>query len=155
MIFLTLIIYFVYVLNVRYFPPDLMFWLGCSPLANNIFVGGIIVVIVCSDTANDMRGRKDKLIMGCERGGNYKKDVILGSYNMKVKYPFMMRYVPSGGDWKDMVMCWFLNHILSKDLDGNDILGRLKGHERKFVNYMTKYKMAPRYTVAALKYRDP
>lgn len=30
-------------------------------------------MIVHSDTANDKRDRKDKLIMGCERGENYKR----------------------------------------------------------------------------------
>ena len=33
----------------------------------------IIIVIVRSHTANGIRGRKDKLIVDCERGGNYKK----------------------------------------------------------------------------------
>lgn len=35
------------------------------------FVGkqhGIVVVTIHSDTVNGMIGRKDKLIMGCERG---------------------------------------------------------------------------------------
>lgn len=35
---------------------------------------GIIVVNVLSDTANGKRGRKDKLIVGYERGGNYKRN---------------------------------------------------------------------------------
>ncbi|XP_058756891.1 protein FAR1-RELATED SEQUENCE 5-like [Vicia villosa] len=43
------------------------------------------------------------------------------------------------------------NHKLSNDLEGNDILVRLKDHDRKFVNEMTEYNMAARYIVAALK----
>lgn len=45
--------------------------------------------------------------------------------------------------------------MLAKDLNGNDVLGRLKDHEIKFVNNMTKYNMALRYIVATLKDRDP
>lgn len=46
------------------------------------------------------------------------------------------------------------NHQLSKNLNVNDILNRLKDHERQFVNDMTKYNMAQRYIVVALKDKD-
>ena len=104
---------------------------------------GIIVVIVCSDTTNGMRGRKYRLIMGCEIGGNYKKkDVIVTSYTMKVKYPIMLISVPSGSGWKVTVKCEFHNHVIVKNIEDDGALGRLKDSERKFVNYMTKYNMA-------------
>lgn len=91
---------------------------------------------------NEMRERKNKLIMDCERRGNYKKkDVIAGSYTMKVKCRFMLRFVPSGSGWKITVRCGFHNHILFKYLDGNDVLGLLKDHEIKFLNDMIKYNM--------------
>ncbi|XP_050897839.1 uncharacterized protein LOC127104715 [Lathyrus oleraceus] len=94
--------------------------------------------------------------MSCERGGNYKKkDVVVESYTMKVKCPFMLRFVSSGSGWKVTVRCGFHNHMLAKDLNENDTPDRLKDHERKFVNDMTKYNMAPRYIVAALKDRYP
>src|ERR1051325_6890648 len=107
-----------------------------------------------------MRGRKDKFTMGCDRGGNYKKknkaaapsDV---TYSMKVKCPFRLRSVPSGDGWKVMVRCGMHNHKLDKELVGHDILGRLKEEERKIVNDMTKYNMAPRYIASALKDKDP
>lgn len=67
----------------------------------------------------------------------------------------MLRFVPSGSGWKVTVRCGFHNQTLSKDLDGKDVLGHLKDHEIKFVNDMTKYNMAPRYIVTALKDRDP
>ncbi|XP_050888704.1 uncharacterized protein LOC127093845 [Lathyrus oleraceus] len=54
-----------------------------------------------------------------------------------------------------MVGCGFHNHELFEDLDSHDILHRLKVHERQFVNDMTKYNMAPRYIVYALKDKDP
>lgn len=120
---------------------------------------GIIVVIVRSDTANDQWGRKDKLIKDCERGGNYKRKNTFesskssnGTYS---KCPFRVRSTLSGSDWKVMVWCGFHNHKLSEDLDGHDILDRLKVHERQFVNDMTKYNMTPWYTISSLKDKDP
>lgn len=50
-----------------------------------------------------------------------------------------------------MVRCGFHNHKLSEELDDHDILDNLKVHERKFVNNMTKYNMAPLYIISALK----
>ena len=47
-----------------------------------------------------------------------------------------MRSEPSGSSWNVMVRCELHNHQLSKDLDDHDILGRLKDHERKFMNDM-------------------
>ncbi|XP_050919598.1 uncharacterized protein LOC127137155 [Lathyrus oleraceus] len=124
----------------------------------DVFIGkqhGIIVVDIRSNTANGMRWRKDKLIMDCERGENYKKkNVIAGSYTIKVKCPFMLRSVSSGSGWKVTVRCEFHNNTLSKDLERDGVLGRLKYHERKFVNDMTKHNMTPRYIVVALKDRD-
>ncbi|XP_050920574.1 uncharacterized protein LOC127138225 [Lathyrus oleraceus] len=121
----------------------------------------IIIVIVRSDTANGKRCRKDKLIMGCKRGVNYKRNNTSkssksskGIYSMKVKCPFRLRSTLSGSGWKMMVMYGFHNNKLSKDLDGHDILGRLKVHERQFVNDMTKYIMDPQYIVSALKDKD-
>ncbi|CAI8612974.1 unnamed protein product [Vicia faba] len=121
---------------------------------------GIVVVINRFDYANGLRERKDKLIMGCDKGGNYKnKNESLkpsdGNYTMKVRCPFRLRSVPSGIGWKVMVRCGMHNHRLDKDLEGHDILDRLKDHERKFVNDMTKYNMAPRYIIYALKDKDP
>ncbi|XP_050910015.1 uncharacterized protein LOC127123879 [Lathyrus oleraceus] len=74
---------------------------------------------------------------------------------MKVKCPFRLRSALSGTGWKVMVRCGLHNHKLSENLDGHDILGRLKVHERQFINDMTKYNMASRYIVPALKNKYP
>lgn len=65
---------------------------------------------VSSDTANGKRGRKDKLIMGCERGRDYKSKNAYeisksseGIYIMKLKYPLRLRSAPSGSGWKVIV----------------------------------------------------
>ena len=47
------------------------------------------------------------------------------------------------------------NHKLDKELVGHANLGRLKEEEIKFVNDMTKYNMAPRYIMSALKDKYP
>ena len=89
------------------------------------------------DPANGKRGRKDKLIMDRERGGNYKRENASksnkyseGIYSMKVKCPFRPRSVPSGSGWKVIVRCGLQNHKLYKDLEIHDILDRLKVYER-------------------------
>ncbi|KAI5438714.1 hypothetical protein KIW84_024441 [Lathyrus oleraceus] len=131
------------------FLPDILAWAQSVGKQHDI-----IDVTIRSDTTNGIRDIKN-LIMGCERGGNYqKKDAIAGSYALKVKCPFMLQSMPIGSSWKVTVRCEFHNHTLSKGLYGNDILGRVEDHERKFVIDMTKYNMAPRYIVAALKDRD-
>ncbi|XP_058734083.1 uncharacterized protein LOC131605790 [Vicia villosa] len=98
--------------------------------------------------------------MSCDRGGNYKKKnevaaPFYGNCTMKLICPFRLRYVPIGIGWKVMVKYGMHNHILDKDFIGHDILGRLKDYERKCVNDITKYNMASRYIVSALKDKDP
>lgn len=73
---------------------------------------------------------------------------------MKVKCPFRLRFVSAGIGWKVIVRCKLHNHKLSKNLEGRDILGPLKDHERQFLNDMTKYNMTPRYIVISLKDKD-
>lgn len=73
---------------------------------------------------------------------------------MKVKCPFMLRYVSGGIGWKVIFRGELHNHKRSKDLEYHDILSRLKDHKRQFVNDMTKYNMILRYIVATLKNKD-
>ncbi|XP_058746934.1 uncharacterized protein LOC131619913 [Vicia villosa] len=74
-----------------------------------------------------------------------------GNSTMRLKCLFRLRYDLSGTGWKVVVKCRMHNHRLDKDLLGHDILDRLKGDERKFVNDMTKYNMAPRYRLPLLE----
>ncbi|XP_058764157.1 uncharacterized protein LOC131637575 [Vicia villosa] len=92
---------------------------------------GVAVVTIRSDSANGMRGRKDKLIMGCDRGGNYKKKNEVaapsdGNYTMRLRCPFRLRSASNGIGWKVVVKCGMHNHRLDKDMLSHDILGRLK-----------------------------
>lgn len=67
---------------------------------------GIIFVTIRFDNANEIRWKKDKFSMGCERWGNCKRRILFyGSYSLKVKCSFMLRYVPSGSSLKVMVRC--------------------------------------------------
>ncbi|XP_058784801.1 uncharacterized protein LOC131659661 [Vicia villosa] len=117
---------------------------------------GVVVVTILFDSSNGMPGRKDKLIMGCDRGGNYKKKNEVaapsdGNSTMRLRCPFRLRSTLNVIGWKVVVKCEMHNHILDKDMLGHDILGRLKYDERKFVNDMTKYNMAPRYRLPLLE----
>ncbi|XP_058772558.1 uncharacterized protein LOC131646563 [Vicia villosa] len=140
----------------QYFVTDMVLEWACAIGRTH----GVVVVTIQSDSANGMRGRKDKLIMGYDRGGNYKKknEVVAsfdGNYTMRLRCPFRLRSAPSGISWKVVVKCGMHNHRLDKDMLGHDILGHLKYDERKFMNDMIEYNMAPRYIVCALKDRDP
>lgn len=152
MISLTLIIYFVYVVKVRYFPPGLTFWHERSPLVNNmVLLLGLFILI---SQMGWERGKINWLWVMKEkeitRTRMWLKAVIVWKWNAHLCWD-----VSSGIGWNVTVKCRFNNHIIAKDLDGHDVLRHLKDHERNFVNDMTKYNMAPRYIVAALKYRDP
>ncbi|XP_058733588.1 uncharacterized protein LOC131605222 [Vicia villosa] len=70
---------------------------------------------------------------------------------MRIKCPFRLRSVPSGASWKVMVRYAMHTYRLYGGLEGHDILGRLKDDEKKFVNDMTKYNMAPRYWIPLLE----
>ncbi|XP_058742346.1 uncharacterized protein LOC131614814 [Vicia villosa] len=147
----------------QYFVTDIIFESRDKVLEWTRAIGknhGIVVVTIRSESANGMRGRKDKFIIGCDRGGNYKnKNEVAapsdGHSTMRLRCPFRLRSVLSGIGWKVMVKCGMHNHRLDTDMLGHDILDRLKDDGRKFVNDMTKYNMAPRYTVSALKDKDP
>ncbi|XP_027189060.2 uncharacterized protein [Cicer arietinum] len=118
---------------------------------------GILIVTIRSDKANGIRGRKDKLILGCERGGRYKSESKKSvTCSHKENCPFTLRCVPLsvGEGWKISVRCGTHNHELLDTVTGHSYLGRLNEEERKFVNDMTKYKLAPRFILNALKVRN-
>lgn len=115
----------------------------------------IIVVIIHHDTINRQGVKIEKLILGCERGENYKNKIKLEvTHSRRVKCPFKLSFVPKKYGWNITVRCCIHNHDLVEDLDIHDILGCLKPKERYFVNDMTNYHKAPRFMVVALKYID-
>lgn len=78
----------------------------------------IIVVTICSDTTDGLRARNDKLILGCEKGENYKnKGKSKVTCSRSVVCFFRLRSVPYGCGWYIKVRCGIHNHRLIDDLD--------------------------------------
>ena len=54
------------------------------------------VIITCSDTKIDKRGRSDKVIFGCDKGGKYQEgDSVTQSATKKCGCPFKISSTPS------------------------------------------------------------
>ncbi|XP_052734136.1 uncharacterized protein LOC128196674 [Vigna angularis] len=91
---------------------------------------GFVVVIVRSDIATGVRGRKTYVILGCERGGKYRKykaDAVASVYGTrKCECPFRLKGKPcsDGAGWVLKVMCGHHNHELAETLVGHPYAGR-------------------------------
>lgn len=90
----------------------------------------IIVATVRSDTTNGQRGRTHKLILGCEGGGNDKKQKRLKvTCGKRVKYHFKLSSLSSDCGRNITIRCGIHKHYLVKYLNGHNILGCLKPDE--------------------------
>ncbi|XP_052730098.1 uncharacterized protein LOC128195740 [Vigna angularis] len=91
---------------------------------------GFVVIIVRSDIATGVRGRKTFVILGCERGEKYRKykaDAVASVYNTrKCECPFRLKGKPcsDGVGWVLKVMCGHHNHELAETLVGHPYAGR-------------------------------
>ncbi|XP_052734054.1 uncharacterized protein LOC128196611 [Vigna angularis] len=105
---------------------------------------GFVVVIVRSDIATGVRGRKTFVILGCERGGKYRKykaDTVASVYGTrKCECPFRLKGKPclDGAEWVLKVMCGHHNHELAETLVGHPYAGRLNMSEQSLLVDMTK-----------------
>ncbi|XP_052734171.1 PKS-NRPS hybrid synthetase cheA-like [Vigna angularis] len=105
---------------------------------------GFVVVIVRSDIATGVRGRKTYVILGCERGGKYRKykaDAVASVYGTrKCECPFRLKGKPcsDGAGWVLKVMCGHHNHELAETLVGHPYAGRLNTSEKSLLVDMTK-----------------
>ncbi|XP_052728461.1 uncharacterized protein LOC128195266 [Vigna angularis] len=105
---------------------------------------GFVVVIVRSDIATGVRGRKTFVILGCERGGKYRKykaDAVASVYGTrKCECPFRLKGKPcsDGAGWVLKVMCGHHNHELAETLVGHPYAGRLNTSEKSLLVDMTK-----------------
>ncbi|XP_045819492.1 protein FAR1-RELATED SEQUENCE 5-like [Trifolium pratense] len=88
------------------------------------------IIITRSDKKNEIRGRNDKLILGCDK-----------------------RVAPStdGSGWKVRVIHGVHNHGLPDQYHGHPHKTRLTDDENKRVEDLTKRKVAPRHIVLDLK----
>ncbi|KAK2369948.1 protein FAR1-RELATED SEQUENCE [Trifolium repens] len=117
------------------------------------------VVIVNSDYGDG--NRKQKLVLGCERGGTYKRA------SKKIKFeetgtrkcgcPFKLRgyFHNTTKDWHLSVVNGVHNHEFDKELDGHLVQGRLKPEEMELVAEMTRNLVPPRNIMSTMKDRDP
>ncbi|XP_052734040.1 uncharacterized protein LOC128196599 [Vigna angularis] len=105
---------------------------------------GFVVVIVRSDIATGVQGRKTFVILGCERGGKYRKykaDAVASVYGTrKCECPFRLKDKPclDGAGWVLKVMCGHHNHELAETLVGHHYAGRLNTSEKSLLVDMTK-----------------
>ncbi|XP_017434582.1 uncharacterized protein LOC108341406 [Vigna angularis] len=104
---------------------------------------GFVVVIIRSDKATGQPGRKTFVLLGCERGGKYRKykpDQPSAYGTRKCECPFQLRGKASrnGDGWVLQVICGYHNHDLAKTLVGHPYAGRLNPIEQAVLVDMTK-----------------
>ena len=118
----------------------------------------VIVIITCSDINTGKRGRSDKVIFGCDRGGKYKEgDRETQSATKKCNCPFKVRSTPSkdGSGWKIDVKCGVHNHGLPDRFEGHVFVSRLNDDDQQHIVDLSKRHVPPRHILLSLKERDP
>ncbi|KAI5392117.1 hypothetical protein KIW84_076780 [Lathyrus oleraceus] len=118
----------------------------------------VTVIISCSDTETGKRGRSNKLIFGCDKGGKHKStDSGTQSASKKCGCPFKIRSTPAkdGSGWKIDVKYGLHNHGLPDRLEGHSFIGRLTTDEKQHVADLTKRHVPPRHILLSLQDRDP
>ena len=124
---------------------DLLFWVREVGRQNNI-----VILITRSDTNTRKKGRSDKLILGCERGGKFNSASSSGSSKAsgphKCDCPFKLRRrsLSTGEGWILKVICGTQNHRLPRVMTGHSFMGRLTKDEKKIVREMTTNNVKPR-----------
>ncbi|CAJ2672967.1 unnamed protein product [Trifolium pratense] len=118
----------------------------------------VSIIITRSDKKNGIRGRNDKLILGCDKGGKYdSSESSTTTASKKCNCPFKIRAAPStdGSGWKVQVIHGVHNHGLPDQYHGHPRKARLTADENKRVQDLTKRKVAPRHIVLDLKDQNP
>ncbi|KAI5415151.1 hypothetical protein KIW84_040562 [Lathyrus oleraceus] len=118
----------------------------------------VTVIISRSDTETRKRGRSNKLIFGCDKGGKHKStDSGTQSASKKCGCPFKIRstLAKDGSGWKIDIKCGLHNHGLPDRLEGHSFIGRLTTDEKQHVADLTKRHVPPRHILLSLQDRDP
>ncbi|XP_058742218.1 PKS-NRPS hybrid synthetase cheA-like [Vicia villosa] len=118
----------------------------------------VTVIIARSDIKTGKRGRSDKLIFGCDRGGKYKKtDSETQSASKRCGCPFKIRSTSSkdGSGWKIDVKCGVHNHGLPDRFEGHAFVSRLNTDDKQHIVDLTKRHVPPRHILLSLQERDP
>ncbi|XP_073225793.1 uncharacterized protein [Cicer arietinum] len=121
--------------------------------------GGEAVMVDLPDIRNcdNTTKNKDKLILGCERSGQYRPwknfKPTRSTWSRKCECPFRLRGTPSnvGDGWYLHVVCGMHNHKLAKKLIGHAFLGRLSHEEKIVLGDMTKNMIKPRNILMTIK----
>ncbi|GAU50943.1 hypothetical protein TSUD_375430 [Trifolium subterraneum] len=132
---------------------DVLKWAEDFGIANKVSI-----IITRSDKKNGIRGRNDKLILGCDRGGKYDtSQSSTSTASKKCNCPFKLRATPSidGSGWKVQVQYGVHNHGLPDQYAGHPRKARLTAEENKHVEELTKCRVAPRNIVISLKEKNP
>lgn len=124
---------------------------------------GVVIVIRKSESPTSRR--RGRLILGCEHGGNYKRNdkcTPTGSKESrntdttKKGCPFNLKGLPQNdGKWKLQVLCGEHNHQLAEKLIGHPYVGRLTTEEMDYVRDLWKTNTRPRDILINLKEKFP
>ncbi|KAH1265364.1 hypothetical protein GmHk_01G001083 [Glycine max] len=108
-----------------------------------------VAVIIRSNTNTSSRGRTSFVLIGCERSGEYRRDI----GTRKCGCPFKLRGKPmvGGQGWMVKLMCGIHNHELAKSLVGHPYVRRLTKAEKILTADMTKSMVKPRNILLTLK----
>ncbi|XP_068477380.1 PKS-NRPS hybrid synthetase cheA-like [Phaseolus vulgaris] len=118
---------------------------------------GFCIVILRSDTSTGQRGRKTFVLLGCERGGQYKpykKDLqVTESGTRKCGCPFRLRGYPVKSDegWILKLICGSHNHELANTLVVHPYAGRFTCSEKSMLMDMTDSLVKPRNILLTMK----
>ncbi|XP_058766295.1 PKS-NRPS hybrid synthetase cheA-like [Vicia villosa] len=119
----------------------------------------VTIIISCSDTKTGKRGRSDKLVFGCDKGGKYKKktDSETQSASKRCGCPFKIRSTPwkDGSGWKIDVKYGVHNHGLPDKFEGHAFVNRLNTNDKQHIVDLTKRHVQPRHILLSLQERDP
>ncbi|KAI5404175.1 hypothetical protein KIW84_051352 [Lathyrus oleraceus] len=118
----------------------------------------VTVIISRSNTETGKRGRSNKIIFGCDKGGKHKiSDSGTQSASKKCGCPFKIRPTPAkdGSGWKIDIKCGLHNHGLPDRLEGHSFIGRLTIDEKQHVADLAKRHVAPRNILLSLQDKFP
>ncbi|XP_057443233.1 uncharacterized protein LOC130735151 [Lotus japonicus] len=129
---------------------DLMKWVRDISMANNF-------VLVTTKSDSGAKGRKEYVILGCEKHGAYipyrEPDLVEGTSTQKTGCPFRLKGRRTKDDkgWWLKVMDGRHIHLAAESLVGHNYAGRLNSEAKEDVINQAKTWVPPRKMLASLK----
>jgi histone-lysine N-methyltransferase SETD2 len=127
---------------------------------------GFVIIIKKSDKGGE--GKKSRLKLGCERGGQYHIPAIENETDKQKKKrrftgtkkcgcPFLLKGIKLDGDdeWMLEVECGLHNHPAAENLEGHSYVGRLSREETSLLVDMSKSLVRPKEILHTIKQKDP